>query len=383
MKILMIAPQPYFQPRGTPFSVRTRCRALADLGHDVDLVTYPLGEDVLFPRMRIFRTWRWPGLTHIPIGPSAVKFPLDLCISAAGLWRYASRRYDAVHTHEEAGGIGALLKQLTGVRHVYDMHSSLPEQLENYKFTTSGALLGFARSFERWIVRRSDAVIAICPHLVQTAQAIDPAKKVLLIENQPVSGDRTATAGEVAALRAKLGVTGPVVLYTGTFEKNQGIELLVDGAPRALAAHPGAAYVIVGGEPAQVEAQRARAQRIGVGDRVLFTGQRPPEEMPGFVGLADVLVSPRTSGTNTPLKIYSYLWSGKPIVATGLETHCQVLDATTALLVPPTVEAFADAVARLLDDAALRASLGAAGRAVAEERYSYRAYLAKVREAYA
>jgi glycosyltransferase involved in cell wall biosynthesis len=105
--------------------------------------------------------------------------------------------------------------------------------------------------------------------------------------------------------------------------------------------------------------------------------------MPAYVGLADILVSPRSSGTNTPLKIYSYLWSGKAIVATDLETHRQVLDETTALLVPPTAEAIADAVVALLRDPARRAAFGEAGRRVAEERYSYRVYLDKVREAYA
>lgn len=272
---------------------------------------------------------------------------------------------------------------LFGKKHIYDMHSSLPEQLENYKFTTSGLLIGCARAFERWVMRHSDAVIAICPHLVDQAQGADPRARVLLIENQPVAGERTAGEAEVTALRARLGVRGPVVLYTGTFEKNQGIDLLLAGTPRLLAACPEARLVVVGGEPAQVEAALAAAERLGVARQVLFTGQRPPEEMPVYVGLADVLVSPRSSGTNTPLKIYSYLWSGKAIVATDLQTHRQVLDETTALLVPATADAIADAVVALLQDPVRRAALGAAGRRVAEERYSYRAYLDKVREAYA
>jgi glycosyltransferase involved in cell wall biosynthesis len=383
VKILMIAPQPFFQPRGTPFSVRMRIKALADLGHQVDLVTYPLGEDVDIPGLRIFRMWRWPGLRHIPIGPSAVKFPLDFLICWASLWRYLAGRYDAVHTHEEAGGIGALVRVLFGKKHVYDMHSSLPEQLENYRFTSSGLLIGFARAFERWVMRHSDAVIAICPHLVDQAQAADPRARVLLIENQPVAGETAAGEPEVAALRERLGIAGPVVLYTGTFEKNQGIDLLLDGVPRILASCPDARVVIVGGEPAQVGSAVAAAERLGVGRQVVFTGQRPPEEMPVYVGLADILVSPRSSGTNTPLKIYSYLWSGKAIVATDLETHRQVLDETTALLVPATAGAIADAVVALLRDPARRATLGEAGRRVAEERYSYRVYLDKVREAYA
>ena len=56
MRILMIAPQPFFQPRGTPFSEFYRIRALTELGHDVDLVTYPIGEDVDIPGLTIYRT---------------------------------------------------------------------------------------------------------------------------------------------------------------------------------------------------------------------------------------------------------------------------------------------------------------------------------------
>ena len=89
--------------------------------------------------------------------------------------------------------------------------------------------------------------------------------------------------------------------------------------------HPAARVLIVGGEPAQVEAARAESERLGAGTIAVFTGQQPAREIPAFVQTCDVLVSPRIRGTNTPLKIYSYLRSGKPIVATDLLTHTQVL----------------------------------------------------------
>ncbi len=66
--------------------------------------------------------------------------------------------------------------------------------------------------------------------------------------------------------------------------------------------------------------------RRGLADAVIFTGQRPAEEIPRYLDAATVLVSPRASGTNTPLKIYQYLRSGRPIVATRLRTHTQVLN---------------------------------------------------------
>ena len=90
---------------------------------------------------------------------------------------------------------------------------------------------------------------------------------------------------------------------------------------------------MVGGEPAQVDAARARAREPGAADVMVFTGQQPASEIPGFVQACDLLVSPRIRGTNTPLKIYSYLRSGKPIVATNLLTHTQVLTPEIAALV--------------------------------------------------
>ena len=70
MRILMIAPEPFFEPRGTPFSEFHRIRALVELGHTVDLVTYPFGHDVSLPGLRVFRCARPPFMNGVGIGPS-------------------------------------------------------------------------------------------------------------------------------------------------------------------------------------------------------------------------------------------------------------------------------------------------------------------------
>ena len=127
---------------------------------------------------------------------------------------------------------------------------------------------------------------------------------------------------------------------------------------------------------------RARRQAGGAAGNLVFAGQRPAAEMPGFVAACDILVSPRTSGTNTPLKIYSYLRSGRPIVATRLRTHTQVLDAETALLVAPRSDALAAGLARLIDDPAERARLASAARALAASRYSRDSYVARTAAVY-
>jgi glycosyltransferase involved in cell wall biosynthesis len=169
------------------------------------------------------------------------------------------------------------------------------------------------------------------------------------------------------------------VLYTGTFEPYQGLDLLFDAMGEVVTSRSDARLLVVGGRPEQVEAARARASAAGA--PALFTGYQPAREIPAYVAAADLLASPRTSGTNTPLKIYSYLRAGKPIVATNLLTHTQVLTPETALLVPPEPRAFAEAIVRLLGDAPLRQRLAAAAAARAHERYSRESYVARTRAA--
>ena len=115
---------------------------------------------------------------------------------------------------------------------------------------------------------------------------------------------------------------------------------------------------------------------------MVFAGQRPPEEIPGFIAACNILVSPRVSGTNTPLKIYSYLRSGRPIVATDLRTHTQVLTSETAVLVSPEAEPLAAGLLRLIEQPEERQALSDAARKLADTRYSRDMYVSRTAAAY-
>jgi glycosyltransferase involved in cell wall biosynthesis len=167
------------------------------------------------------------------------------------------------------------------------------------------------------------------------------------------------------------------VLYTGTFEPYQGLDMLLDAMAILARTRPDARLLVVGGRPEQVEAARAHAAKSGAA--AVFTGHQPARDIPAFVEAADILTSPRIAGTNTPLKIYSYLRAGKPIVATDLLTHTQVLDRSTALLVKPDAAAFAAALEGVLKDPALGASLARAAAERARTRYSREMYVSRTR----
>src|SRR5687768_11596664 len=168
----MIAPEPFFEPRGTPFSEYHRIRALLELGHTVDLVTYPFGRDVSLAGLRVFRCLRPPFVHEVRIGPSLAKIPLDLTLTVTALRRALMERYDAVHSHEEGSFIGVVIAGMLGVPHLYDMHSSLPQQLTNFAFSQSRALTRAFSWMERFVVRRSRVVVVICPHLEEVVRGI-------------------------------------------------------------------------------------------------------------------------------------------------------------------------------------------------------------------
>ena len=382
VKILMIAPEPFFEPRGTPFSEYHRIRALLELGHTVDLVTYPFGRDVSLPGLRVFRCLRPPFIREVGIGPSFAKVPLDIAIAWTTFRRALSERYDVVHSHEEGSFIGVFVAALLGVPHLYDMHSSLPQQLSNFAYSRSRLLTKCFSIMERFVIRRSKVVIVICPQLEDTARAIDPAVPIVLIENAPGSGD-APEAGTGAGIRKELGLDArtPIVLYTGTFEAYQGLDLLFEAARVVAARRPEVRFVLAGGRPEQIAEARSRVERLGLRDQILFAGQRPAEEIPAFLDAADVLVSPRSTGTNTPLKIYQYLRSGRPTVATRLLTHTQVLNDEVAILTPATPDGFAEGMLRAIDNPELARAIGERARHLADTKYSYEAYLARTRQA--
>jgi glycosyltransferase involved in cell wall biosynthesis len=382
MRILMIAPQPFFQPRGTPFSELYRARALTELGHQVDMVTYPIGDDVSMPGLRIHRTLPVPGLRRVRIGPSFAKVVLDALVFGSSLLRLLLRRYDLLDCHEEAGFMGVVFARAFGVPLLYDMHSSLPEQLSNFEFSRNRLLRRLFDGIERVTVRGSDAVLVVCPYLKGVVSRIDRDKPCFVVENSPLAESEVELSEEeTRRTRRELGLEDSfVVLYTGTFEAYQGLHLLYDAVRIVAANAPASKLLLVGGSHFQVDKARREVAHRGLEQRVVFAGQRPPSEMPRYLALGDVLVSPRSLGTNTPLKIYSYLRSGKPIVATRLLTHTQVLDDETAALTEPTPEAFAEAILDLASDPERRGRLGAAARRLSDDRYSYERYLEKTRE---
>jgi len=374
MKLLLLAPHPFYQNRGTPIAVRLLASTLGRHGYEIDLLTFHEGAAVELSNCRIIRTRTLSWITNIKPGFSFKKIACDVLLFFKTVSLLRQNRYDAIHAVEEAVFIARFMRLWFGVPYIYDMDSSLAEQLlEKYPLLRPlGVILRF---FEQGAVKKSSGVIAVCRILEERARQLAPGKPVLRLEDVPMVREEPA-AGEV--LREKYAITGPIIMYVGNLEHYQGMDLLLNSLQILAASHPEASLVVIGGSSVDISASAGFAAKLGIGQRVHFIGPRPLEQLFGYLVQADILVSPRSKGTNTPMKIYSYLDSGVAVLATDLPTHTQVLDDQIALLVAAEPEAMAAGLALLLADSHLRTDLARRARERVSREYSREAYEKKL-----
>jgi glycosyltransferase involved in cell wall biosynthesis len=376
MNILLLAPQPFYQERGTPIAVEMLLQSLSRLGHRVDLLTYHEGRDVAHPGLRLFRIPRLPGVRNVPPGPSLRKILCDAFMLRAALRLSRQNRYDVVHAVEEAAFLAAVIRRRRGVPYVYDMDSSLFRQVAE-RFPWLGFAARRLGRLETAAIRGALTVVAVCDELREEALRRG-ARQAFLLTDVSLLDVALPGTGAAPALPEGWPAEGVRFLYVGNFEPYQGIGLLLESFARLSAA--GNHLVLVGGGPGRTAEVRRRAAKLGIGGRVFLAGPQPLAALGLLCRNAEVLVSPRIRGNNTPMKIFSYLGAERAIVATDLPTHRQVLNDDVALLAAPEPAAFAAALQRASDDPALRQRLAGNAGTLARERYSPAAFDRRVGE---
>lgn len=374
MKILIIAPHPFYQERGTPIAIDLLLQVLSRRGDRVDLLTFHEGESRSYPGVTIHRIPALPGLANIPPGFSLKKLVCDALLLPRLIGLLRRGRYDVVHAVEESAFLAMLVCPFFSAPFIYDMDSLLSMQLTDH-FPWLRPFGGLLRYIESLPIRRARLVLPMCERLATEAAHYRADGIVVLKDVSLAQGADTAPDPALALPR-------PIVMYIGNLEHYQGIDLLLEGFRVALAAHPTASLVIIGGKDEHIRKYRARAHALGVATSTHFLGPRPVAEIQTYMGQADVLASPRVRGINTPMKIYSYLDSGTAVLATDLPTHTQVINSDLALLAPPEATAFGAALARLLAEPELRRRLAANARAYVRREHSFERFTLTVNAVY-
>jgi glycosyltransferase involved in cell wall biosynthesis len=375
-RVLFLSPQPFFQWRGSPIRVNYNLQALSDLGCEIDLVTLPFGEDVDIPGMNLHRVKGFKRVRDIPIGPSFWKLIFDFKIYLLARKLLRQHDYAVVHGVEDAGFIGYFLARRAKASLIYEKHSDPA----SYRKKGLRNLVMWAYSkVETFTVRRARAVITTGDGLARAVRKLSPNTPCTHIQDIP-SSLTEADPDRVVELREELKQTPNecLVTYVGSFAVYQGIELLMEAVPETLRLNPNVRFLIIGGSDDEITTLKERLSS----PQVTFLGKINPEELPCYLTASDILLSPRISGHNTPLKLLDYLKAGSAIVATDLEANRLLLDQQTAVFAAPAAPDFARAIADLSLDPVRRQHLAGQGRHLIDSTYNYRTYKTQLGEVY-
>lgn len=332
------------------------------MNHTVDVLTYHEGEPIDVPGVTLHRIAKPLLVKNVPIGPSWQKLVCDASMALKLRRMIRENCYDLIHAVEES----AFLADLSGLPFVFDMDSLMSRQIvEKSKLFWPAAMV--VAWLERQALRHCVGVLAVCPAVADIAKKYQP--NVQLQPDVAIEGNGPGTLPAVIT-EAK----GLRFMYVGNLETYQGVDLMLEAFAVATKARPDAVLIIVGGTTDRVNYYRRKAAGLGLREQVKFSPSTPVECLGRVLSFADILLSPRIQGNNTPMKLYSYLLSGRPIIATRLATHTQAVTDEHVLLVDPTAAAMAAGMHRLMDSPELRKKLGAAGRELATQCYSLTAF---------
>lgn len=377
-RILLVTPQPFYEDRGTPIAVRYVAQALSELGAYVDILAFPVGRNVTIPGVNIFRCANPLRLKQVPIGFSWRKIVLD-----ASLWQGFSRlvnsgRYHIVHAVEDAAYMAAAICPPAGQPFIYDMASAIPVELKRKALFATHLVQRLLSAAEKRVISTASRVVCSSGLAGYVSQQVPDAR---VREWQYPAYSERVDGYRAFELRKELGIrpNQRVILYSGNFAAYQGIELLLEAFQRARRTRPELALVCVG---ATDEELAERSEASAADQQVFVLPRQPRRQIPVYMKLADFLVLPRVAADNVPLKLFDYMASGTPIIATRGPAHEPLLDESRAFMSEPTVEALSATLVEACASRQRSEALGHAARSYAMDNFGWDRFVEFVRSTY-
>lgn len=373
MRILTIAPTPYFSDRGCHVRIYEEARALVRSGHQVTICTYHLGRDMAeLPTVRIPLI---PWYKKHSAGPSWHKPFLDLLLFFKA-WQLA-RKFNPqiIHAHLHEGAfIGRFLKPLLGIPLVFDCQGSLTGELLEHRFIEPGSLMYrvFLR-LERWINDGADRILTSSgptAELLKTRFLLSHDKVMVALDGVDIVDFAPATASD--RLRVELGLPAgrPVVVFLGAMSEQQGVDLLLEAIVRIKENGTNAHFLLMGYPDGTY---RAKAVSLGIGESVTFTGKIEYSQASQYLNLGSIAVSAKISTTEANGKLFNYMACGLATVVFDSPVNREILGKAGVYAKFGDSCDLADQVAGLLTDPSRCRALGEELRRKAVAEYSWAA----------
>ena len=302
-------------------------------------------------------------------------------------------RPDILHAHSPVlNALPALrVGQRLGIPVVYEVRAFWEDAAVDHGSTTEGSLrYHLTRRAETRALRRAHHVFTICEGLRSdiVARGISSSKVTVIPNAVDIESFEPGGLPD-AALKEQLGLNGVNVIgFIGSFYAYEGLDLLLESFPDILIRRPDVRVLLVGGGP-QDAALKAQAERLGVADKVIFTGRVPHDQVQRYYDLIDVLAYPRHSmrltELVTPLKPLEAMAQGRVLVASDVGGHKELIrhGETGMLFKAGSAQALAQAIVNLLADQHKWPLMRKAGRHFVESERSWQASVANYANAYA
>jgi PEP-CTERM/exosortase A-associated glycosyltransferase len=378
-------------PIGSGYSYRSRSivQFQKQLGFKPVVLTSPKHGSVRDDREMI------DGISHYRTGPTGGRLPFErevrLMKGLTSRIQAVARETQAqvIHAHSPLlNGLPALwAARRLGVPFVYEVRTFWEDAAVNHgTFAEGSARYRISRALETQVLRRADAVVAICQGIrTEVARRGVPTDRIVMVPNG-VDPEWLEKRPPATALAQRWGLgNGPVFAYIGSFSHYEGLPFLVDAAPDILERLPDARLLLVGGGRDEGVLREA-ARRVG--PRVILTGRISQEEVRDIYTLVDVLILPRRrmrlTELVTPLKPLEAMAVGTPILASDIGGHAElVVDGDTGLLFKTeSRESLVEQAVRLASDSALREHVAGQARRFVEAERTWDHVVAAYRTAY-
>ncbi|BDC53140.1 hypothetical protein F183_A54550 (plasmid) [Bryobacterales bacterium F-183] len=285
-------------------------------------------------------------------------------------------RYDAVHVHNipDFMVFSAWYPKLCGAKVVLDIHDIVPELFSNkFQSRANRMYVALLKKIERWSAKFSDHVI-IANHLWfdRIAERSATPEKCTVFINHVDKGLFYRRERERPA-----GASPKIVLFHGTFQWHQGLEIAIEAMALLRDRVPDAELHLYGGGGGAktIDNMMEQARRLGIGDRVKFLGSVPLQKIPDIVANADIGIVPKRADSfgneAYSTKITEFLSQGVPAVVSRTKIDQYYFDdSTVQFFASGNAQEMADAMVEVLTNPERRASLVAAGLEYAD-RHSW------------
>ncbi|MBI2410371.1 MAG: glycosyltransferase family 4 protein [Candidatus Kerfeldbacteria bacterium] len=369
MKILFIAPTPFFADRGTHIRIFEEARALEKRQHHIIIATYHVGRNIaqeVGSTIDIRRINRWLfWYKKLEAGPDWQKIILDLFLLRKVLWLTWRQRPDVIHGHLHEGVLlGWLTQKVFFWRHiplVADFHGSLTGEMVSHQYLRIGFMQKIFQYIERKIDNLGDAAVASS---VENKQIIDAMRKknAVHVVLDGVHVDEKKSPQEIVQTKMalQLPLTQPIVVYAGALLPNKGIHYLLEAIPLVLAKKP-ETYFVIAGSPKELIVHAIASYQLA--HSVKLISPITHINVPAVLSVADIAVDPKDSQTNQASgKILQYMGAGLPVVCFDRTNNRSYLGSAAHYATPMSAQGIADALLYYLDHPQERIAHAAANR---------------------